>query len=602
MAPLASLAPDAYATTPSMAPLASLAPGALSNDGARLSTPPYDDVDASPLSQPFDSSDANPTSSDDQGNTDWARSEVAPALAPDFSRQDLFATRLELNAPEPHSGATSDAEAHGDTRDAPAAAPHEQPAPPTPSARAPLDLRSGLVLGFAAFTSLASAACLVILLMRGGTTAPAKSELGNEPDQTPAASAQGSKQESGEQEPGERAHADERAEAKHDEQAEPKKLDRDEHAADDEHAEAKHDEGAAKDEPAEEKPTVSAPASASADGHASRTEVRATGGCQIVRPPRRLVRDVSPRVPLEARATPGGEVLLGYAMADGSARAVKFEGDTQRMRELLHEGSMEEVTGVVPLGEVHDTPFVIDRAGHDDEDIWRTLPGSIGFALTKNPRTGIHLQAPGNKRSTPLWPLPASAVPTRPAVAQASAQRYVLTFREDEPRSGQIRFGWLDVFGSHSKLETLPLGAVEIGAPSIAARGDKTMIAVALRDRVDAEWRVELWRAAPGASSRVVIGALQQGEPGDQIAPRISALDGGRWALQWTMGNAGKRHVDLLVLDSALEAMGEPIMLSGVRSSGGAGLLIANAPFLLSFYLVQSSAEKYDLWLRVLNC
>jgi hypothetical protein len=68
------------------------------------------------------------------------------------------------------------------------------------------------------------------------------------------------------------------------------------------------------------------------------------------------------------------------------------------------------------------------------------------------------------------------------------------------------------------------------------------------------------------------------------------------------MGNAGKRHVDLLVLDSALEAMGEPIMLSGVRSSGGAGLLIANAPFLLSFYLVQSSAEKYDLWLRVLNC
>jgi len=39
-----------------------------------------------------------------------------------------------------------------------------------------------------------------------------------------------------------------------------------------------------------------------------------------------------------------------------------------------------------------------------------------------------------------------------------------------------------------------------------------------------------------------------------------------------------------------------------VRASGGGGLLIPNGPMLLSLYLVQSSPEDYDLWLRVLDC
>jgi hypothetical protein len=261
------------------------------------------------------------------------------------------------------------------------------------------------------------------------------------------------------------------------------------------------------------------------------------------------------------------------------------------------------VTGVVPLGEAHDAPFAVDHDASDERAPWRSLPGPSGFALTRSRSNGIYLLGPGSKRAFSLWSLPPGATPTRPAIAQGSENQFAVALRDGEATSGQVRFGTFDVPGGQaSKLETLPLGAVEVGAPSVAIRRDQLLLAVALRDRAEGAWRVELWRAGPKQPLRVVLPALTQEHVGDQIAPRIAPLSGERWALQWTEGKAGKRHVDLLVLDAALKAVAEPILLSGVRASGGAGLLIPNADLLLSLYLVQSAPEKYDLWLRVLSC
>lgn len=614
---------------------------------APVSVPPEGAYDASSASIPPESSGgglsllpephADSARSGDEEHGHWSSSRMDPELA-GAAPHDLFATRVEgLGTPKPPT-------AH--TEDDPSASPHESAAPgPHPSSdteeqllaaagvRPRIDLRSGLLLGFAAFTSVMSAACFVILLLRSGPTQPAaatehepaaQSGLGGAAGEEKASADEGGKHEaklgaSQDEAHGEatkqRATGDEHAGegAKHEAAAVAT-----EHGADDEPGHGPSNEKAehtAHDAPPEnahgaehEPPRAAAPGFADAHDAELKTtlpsaELARGAACRMVRPPRRLVRDVSPRVPLEARVTRDGDVLLGYVMAKGAFRAVKLQGSTQRVREQRSEQRLEEVTGIVPLGDANDAEFAVDHPADDERSAWRTLPGPGEFALSKSRTNQVFLLAPTSKRPTLLWSLPPGSPPTRPVVTPAGPRRYALAFRDGEPSSGQVRFGWLDLAGgAPGKLETLPLGAVEVGAPALAVRNDEILIAVALRDREEATWRVELWRAGSRHPARVVLPALQQGEIGDQIAPRLSPLDGERWALQWTTGKAGKRHVDLLVLDAALRAIGEPLMVSGVRSNGGGGLLISNPPLLLSFYLVQSAPEDYDLWLRVLDC
>jgi hypothetical protein len=626
----------------------SLAPGGAYVDS--LASIPPDAIGAGPSFAP--EHDDSPLSSEgDSADQQWSSASIDPALA-EAPAHDLFATRVEgLSAPEPHAQRTADEELEA-PRDSRAPAPHEtdQQLLAAAGVRPRIDLRSGLLLGFAAFTSVMSAACFVVLLMRPAPTQPAatneaaqagehartesaahadekgqhegstearKDSAHDETEKHEAAgdghAGKGAEHEAAPAEHGaqqESAHgkSDEKAAAlaEHDSKAASERGPSDEKAG----AHAEHGSKEESARGAEDEPSRAAAARSVADMHGEDAkaalplaEPARAGACRMVRPPRRLVRNVSPRVPLEARVTTDNDVLLGFVLANGGARAVKLEGSTQRVREQTSEPRMEEITGIVPLGDTHDAGFAIDHPADDELRAWRTLPGPGGFALSKSRKNQVFLLGPAGKRPSLLWSLPPGSLPTRPVVAPSGARRYAIALRDGEPTSGQVRFGWVDLAGGPpGKLETLPLGAVEVGAPSLAVRGDELMIAVALRDREEAAWRVELWRAGSKQPSRVVLPALQQGQAGDQIAPRLSALDGGRWALQWTTGKAGKRHVDLLVLDTALRAIGEPLMISGVRASGGGGLLIPNAPLLLALYLVQSSPEDYDLWLRVLDC
>jgi hypothetical protein len=370
------------------------------------------------------------------------------------------------------------------------------------------------------------------------------------------------------------------------------------HAA---HADAPHGEAekvAGKAEKHSEAPasvghsTTQTPAS-----HAESEMPATSGACKLERMARRLARDVSPRVPLEAERLPGGEVLIGYAGTNADAHGLTLDPATLRARESFKEAGSEQVLGVVPWSKEADAPFVVDREG--DEGVWRTLPGATGLAL-RHATKQLSLAHRGGRHAAPLWALAAETV-SRPAIVAAGEQRYALALREGDER-GQVRYGWLEARSQRqSPLLTLPLDAAEVGVPSLAVRDHDLLIASALRDREEGPWRIELWHAQGKAPpSRVRLPSLRQSLD-DQIAPRVVAFAGGRWGLQWTTGKAGERRVDVLVLDSELNPIAEPLALSKRRTSAGAGLLIAAPPRLISLYLVQSG-ERYELWAQALAC
>lgn len=325
--------------------------------------------------------------------------------------------------------------------------------------------------------------------------------------------------------------------------------------------------------------------------------------CRPERPGRRLARNVSARVPLEADAAPGGAVLLGYVEGSGSARGLLIDSETLRVRRVLESSTLREVDGVVPHSDGFEPRFVVDGApGPGEGTTWRTLPGRSGFSLARS-AGNVQLVAHGLDRTTPLWPLSDATEATRPVLWRADAYRYALAFRAGVGDAAVIRYGWLDVpSAQRSRLESLSIGAAEVGVPSVALAGERMLIATAVRYRASSPYELELWRIdGERAPARVLLSALPRTQDEDRIAPRLAALPGGSFALQWTAGTLGKRRVELLVLDPSLKPVREPQRITSERQSGGAGLLVASEERLLSFYLVQVHS-RWDLWLQVLTC
>ena len=85
------------------------------------------------------------------------------------------------------------------------------------------------------------------------------------------------------------------------------------------------------------------------------------------------------------------------------------------------------------------------------------------------------------------------------------------------------------------------------------------------------------------------------------MSPTAASLNGGRYLIQWTEGEAGSRVVRALTLSSDFSPLGEPITLSPPSDNAGQGVLWARGAHAVALFFVR--AEKvHELWGATLRC
>ena len=107
--------------------------------------------------------------------------------------------------------------------------------------------------------------------------------------------------------------------------------------------------------------------------------------------------------------------------------------------------------------------------------------------------------------------------------------------------------------------------------------------------------------AAPGKPPSPARALELPSEGGGAIAPSLAALPGDRYLVQWTDGNIGQYQVHVRIFDSALQPLGDALLVSGKGANAGQGTIVTTAKATVSFF-IQTTAGHDELWGATLSC
>ncbi len=326
------------------------------------------------------------------------------------------------------------------------------------------------------------------------------------------------------------------------------------------------------------------------------------GPCARQLEPRRI-RDHIPRgFQLATLPVPDSVMVYLGASEDGmTALGLELNATTLESREVFRDLSKRALLGVVPRFDGDKVAFRVDRVSIGGHREWRSLPGPLDLALTRT-NYGVHLIRQKDYRAVHLWPVDAGDELTRAEVERYAQKRYGVVFRRGG-LSGDIVIGWVDGRTlRRSSLSELPFPGRDVGEPSLAIRDGRALVAAATRLDDKTPWTARLATARWRRPSREVeVPALTPTGAADRAEPKVVALSGGRWLVQWTEGKPGKTRVRALTLDESFAPLGKSIEVSPADLRARGGRLAVVDQGLLSLFLVEG-AGGLELWGTGLAC
>ena len=351
-------------------------------------------------------------------------------------------------------------------------------------------------------------------------------------------------------------------------------------------------------------PSAEATSSADAEALAGQaTRSPALVGCRTGAEAKRLAESVVSKVPVGLLAPrESGTVAAAFAVARGSALGLTIDVSDLSTRVAYRHTTRRQVLGVSPVELPSGIDFHVDEAAVGGLKQRVSLPGEPESELAVS-AAGVVFATRNPPAERVLWPLGPSAKVGRLAVAETAGGGYAVAFRRGG-RAGSVVVAWVGAGGRrHSALHVVPFAGEQVGEPALAARGDELVMAVASRESAAAPWTLQLAVAARGqAPHRVRSLSLVRGGPGGGAkAPRVAAIEHGRWFLQWTEGGSGHHVVRAITLGADLGRLGDSVAISPEGLNAGAGALVGIDGGAFSAFLGHV-AGRYELWGTVLSC
>ena len=254
------------------------------------------------------------------------------------------------------------------------------------------------------------------------------------------------------------------------------------------------------------------------------------------------------------------DARLGFAVVTGPKEGAAFELDaasltvTSTTRILAADPVRRVVpalSGNMPLDAEVD-PNALRVVSDPDGD---AVIGARGGYVVWGGRDG--------ESQTKLWKLDGAKEIEAPRVIAigASGERVVAFRHESAIWVGAFRAS--DVNPSLGAMVRISDG-LQVGSPSIDARGDDVIVAWAQRDSKTSAWGVRWtrWRSGGEAEKPRSLVIPAGGPGGRAIAPSVAALDGGRFLLAWTEGASSSHQVRAQVIDELDQPRGDVLAIS----------------------------------------
>ena len=309
--------------------------------------------------------------------------------------------------------------------------------------------------------------------------------------------------------------------------------------------------------PSEHGTATTAHAGTSAPAAAPAAPPKHPGLCALAGTPRLLSRRALVRGGVEATTFDG---RLAFGVLSGNKEGIAFEVDPASfaVASSARVMSPDLVRRVVPAL-APDAPL----GAEVDPGTLRIVADADGDALIGTHGGYVVWGTRDTDTTTKLWKLdgPQDIEAARVVTLGASGERAV-AFR----RGGAI---WVGAFrlGEVSP----PLGpmvrisdGMQVGAPSIDARGDEMIVAWAQRQTKTSGWEIHWtrWRSGAEAEKSHAL-TLAPGGPGERaLAPSVAVLAGGRFLLAWTEGASTRHQVRAQVIDELDHPTGEALAIS----------------------------------------
>jgi hypothetical protein len=338
--------------------------------------------------------------------------------------------------------------------------------------------------------------------------------------------------------------------------------------------------------------------------------------CQFRHPPLQLddwaVVDVRPLLRELPSAGGLGAVAVGYAESHRSAAGGTLDVESLRLTRQFWEQEDRQIFSVTPLVQGKTVAFHVERQGSSV---------AFGRALDTNPPLRVGMNDDGlvsgqlDQRSQRLWALPAGAMMSVAEVGQHS-RGLILASRAGRS-FGHVRLGLLDPSGQpRSPLVELGEEDTDYGRPGLASGPEQTLVAVARRADTRKTSALFLARSPNGqlptellpfplpASTAADPAVANPAPDPELLAPVVGALPDGRFALMWSQGAAGVRHVRLQILSATLQPLGAAFDVTAPDPALGAATAAAlhwASDRLLAFFFVRRD-DGHSLWVGSIGC
>ncbi len=314
-------------------------------------------------------------------------------------------------------------------------------------------------------------------------------------------------------------------------------------------------------------PTPSA--SATAPKSAALATCGVAGPSQVIAP-RALVP-----IGIEAVATTDA-AYLAFASASKEASLVQLDATSLAVGKTLRTKAPEIVRRATPmLSSTKPVALAADSDRKADKIKSRrtvnpTAPfdiGVMGDSLAWAPH--------GSDVATELWALEARgdaklAVAEALRIANFGAASYAVAFR----RENALWFGTFrgaDTFVADGPLVKVPGMGPQMGAPAVAAMGDRLLVAWADRATTNDLWSVRLgrWKRGDAAPDMKPFEPPAGGLGEHAMSPALAALPGGGFLFAWTEGPVSNHQVRAITLDADGVPVGAPIVVSAAGVNAG---------------------------------
>lgn len=288
-------------------------------------------------------------------------------------------------------------------------------------------------------------------------------------------------------------------------------------------------------------------------------------------------------------------LAVGFAQTGRVAAGVTVDRETLGVTRLHSDNQTSPLWSVTPVVGGSDVKFRVSRAAS-------TLRSTV--SLPTNPplffglnREGLAVRGDADLIDRLVWKTDWDTVSV-PDVALLDQGVVLVALRAGGER-GKTLLGKISPSGGPlGELHVLDTGAVRADPPALLVTDQHILVSYAGGDKPTRDTVYVAISGRPELPSRPqAILRVEQG----LVGPSVAALPGGAFAVQYTVGIAGKQQVMGALLDSDLKRQGESFVLSPAGRDSYEGVAVSVDEQLFSFYFVRQE-YGHELWLTRLKC